>query len=203
MKIIDLNTWKRKKYFEAFMQMEKPHFNVCFNLNVKNLLKNNEIHFFSAMLYSIHYAALKVPEFRVRIVNEKPVIFNHLDISFNVFAKDELFSNHRMECGGNFLDFQMKVRQAIEEKNKVGKIKIEPIQNEGMILTSCLPWVHFTSISEPIFNKFDSIPRVSWGKYNENGVLPLSITAHHGLMDGFHISKFLLILKEKISNFLI
>ncbi|MBP7321279.1 MAG: chloramphenicol acetyltransferase, partial [Lachnospiraceae bacterium] len=39
----------------------------------------------------------------------------------------------------------------------------------------------------------DSNPRITWGKYHEvNGriMIPVSILAHHALVDGLHIGNF-------------
>ncbi len=43
-------------------------------------------------------------------------------------------------------------------------------------------------------DRFDSNPRMSWGKYEEDFrgrlMMPLTIAAHHGLVDGIHIGRF-------------
>jgi chloramphenicol O-acetyltransferase type A len=39
----------------------------------------------------------------------------------------------------------------------------------------------------------DSVPRFAWGKFFEEGKvvkMPLSVQAHHALMDGIHMGKF-------------
>lgn len=40
----------------------------------------------------------------------------------------------------------------------------------------------------------DSVPKISTGKYFREGeklMLPISVTCHHGLMDGYHVAKFI------------
>ena len=40
----------------------------------------------------------------------------------------------------------------------------------------------------------DSIPKITFGKFYEKAgktMLPISVHAHHGLMDAIHVSKFL------------
>ena len=39
----------------------------------------------------------------------------------------------------------------------------------------------------------DSSPKISWGKYFEQGgrtLVPFSVQVHHGLMDGYHVGRY-------------
>ena len=58
---------------------------------------------------------------------------------------------------------------------------------------SSTPWFSYTSILQPTPVPADSIPRITWGKYHEvNGriMIPVSILAHHALVDALHIGNF-------------
>jgi chloramphenicol O-acetyltransferase type A len=42
-------------------------------------------------------------------------------------------------------------------------------------------------------NPVDSVPRFAWGKFFEQGdhlKMPLSVQAHHALMDGVHMGRY-------------
>ena len=44
------------------------------------------------------------------------------------------------------------------------------------------------------FSLGDSVPKISTGKYFRNGerlMMPVSVTCHHGLMDGYHVAQFI------------
>ena len=52
-------------------------------------------------------------------------------------------------------------------------------------------------------NPADSIPRIAWGKYfEENGKikLPLSVQAHHSLVDGVHVGQYFNKVQEILDN---
>ena len=72
-------------------------------------------------------------------------------------------------------------------------IEDEPGQDDLLYMTA-IPWVSFTSFMHPIdLNPVDSVPRFAWGKFFEDGKylkMPLSVQAHHALMDGIHMGKF-------------
>jgi chloramphenicol O-acetyltransferase type A len=58
-----------------------------------------------------------------------------------------------------------------------------------------LPWFSFTGIKhERNINRGESIPSIAFGKiFKTDGklLMPVSINANHGLIDGYHIGKYL------------
>ena len=65
---------------------------------------------------------------------------------------------------------------------------------ESMYFISALPWLHYTSLIQPVAGGEESNPRITWGKFQKDHggreQLPVSILAHHGLVDGIHIARF-------------
>lgn len=198
---VDFETWPRYKHYQIFTGMDYPHLSISFNVDVNPLIGKSK-NLFSTMLFLIHRTCEEVPEFKYRIENDGKVFYyDQLDISFNILAKDGLFSNHRMAPNHNYAQFSDAVQVAINEKSQKGQIEIDPDQKQNLIVTSYVPWVSFMGLREPIINKNDSIPRITWGKYTPDGQLPISIQAHHGLIDGVHVGNFFNILTKKIREF--
>jgi chloramphenicol O-acetyltransferase type A len=69
---------------------------------------------------------------------------------------------------------------------------------------STVPWISFTGVTHPQNFKYkDSIPKITFGKYfHRNGrmILPVSVNAHHGLMDALHVSRFLQLFEQLIDG---
>ena len=64
----------------------------------------------------------------------------------------------------------------------------------SLIFVSTLPWLYYTDLRQPTPRPADSNPRVTWGKYRmQNGAatMPVTLLAHHALVDGVHIDRFL------------
>jgi chloramphenicol O-acetyltransferase type A len=87
-------------------------------------------------------------------------------------------------------------RRAMEE---IDQVKREPyidekIQDDSMLFMSSIPWVSFTAFMHPLkLNPADSVPRFAWGRYKEqNGkiLMPLSVQAHHAVVDGLHVGRY-------------
>ena len=81
----------------------------------------------------------------------------------------------------------------------------EDENSESMYFVSTLPWLHYTSLIQPVSCNDESNPRITWGKYSitESGkvIMPVSILAHHALVDGVHIAQFYGNLEREIENF--
>ena len=62
-----------------------------------------------------------------------------------------------------------------------------------MYYISTVPWLHYTQVIQPTGGSEDSNPRFVWGKFEEKDgrvTMPLSVLAHHALVDGLHIARF-------------
>ena len=202
MKLIDIENWKRKDHYNYFKQLNYPHFNICTNLDITNFylyIKEKNLPFFISFLFVSTRAANDVKEFRYRIREDKVVEHETVSPSFTVMTEGEVFNF----CTTTFIDefnvFNNNASMEIEKAKNNISIEDEPGRDDLLYITS-IPWVSFTSITHPIqMNPVDSIPRISWGKYfEENGKikLPLSVQAHHALVDGIHVGKYFNMLQE-------
>ena len=66
-------------------------------------------------------------------------------------------------------------------------------RRESLFFVSCVPWLSYTSIIQPVPAPADSNPRITWGKYFRQGeqtLMPVTLLAHHALVDGIHIARF-------------
>ncbi|HZH86636.1 MAG TPA: CatA-like O-acetyltransferase, partial [Brumimicrobium sp.] len=66
---------------------------------------------------------------------------------------------------------------------------------KDLIRHSTIPWNSFSGLLHPTnFDQKESVPKITFGKFTireGKRMLPISIEAHHGLVDGFHIAKYL------------
>ena len=75
---------------------------------------------------------------------------------------------------------------------------------ERMYFISTLPWLHYSAIIQPVAGGEESNPRITWGKFQEDHrgrkQLPVTILAHHALVDGIHIAMFYQNLERQIQE---
>ncbi len=206
MHIIDIENWKRKDHFRFFNNMDYPQFNICGNIDIThflNITKSKKRSFYYSMIYAVTHIANDIEAFRYRINGDNIVLYDTINALFtdmNKQSDDDLFKIVTVPYSN-----QMEVftAQALETSSK--QTHYFPSEKQlDVIHITCVPWVAFTHISHTISLKGnDSIPKISWGKYFQDGnktLLPFSVQAHHGFVDGVHIGQFFNQLQEFINK---
>ncbi len=196
MEYIDIENWSRKKHFEFFSQLDYPHFNICFELDITSIykyVKDRNISIFKALLYFVVRTANEIKQFRYRIRKDKVVLHRAVHPSVTVRVNEEEFSFCPVEYVSEAEEFFEKVNRKIKEVKNNPVIEDHPDRDDFLFITS-IPWISFTAIQHPVnITPADSVPRIAWGKFfpkNKKIKLPFSIQAHHGLMDGIHMGKY-------------
>lgn len=201
-KIIDLATYPRRSHFEYFGAMAFPYVGLTANVNVTNLIRFAKIHggsTFHAILWAAAKAANAVPELRQRIMGGQIVEFDHCNIGYTVALEDHSFCNCNVETRMPLEEFLVDARQRQEEAKKHTGF-VNPDEDEvGQIFTSCVPWLEFTQVVQPVPSPGDCNPRIIFGKYIPEGErtrMPLHIQCNHALVDGWHIAEFFRIFQQ-------
>ena len=201
-KIIDLATYPRRSHFEYFGAMAFPYVGLTANVDVTNLIryaKERGGSSFHAVLWTAAKAANSIPELRQRIVDGQIVEFDHCNAGYTVAKEDHTFCNCDVETRMSLEEFLVdaKRRQA-EAILQTGFVN--PDEDEvGQIFTSCVPWVEFTQVVQPVPSPGDCNPRIVFGKYIHQGektMMPLHIQCNHALVDGYHIAEFFRIFQK-------
>ncbi|MCP9610675.1 CatA-like O-acetyltransferase [Coprobacter tertius] len=196
MERFDVSQWPRKKTYELFKDYADPTFNLTTNVEVTRLYKDcveNKRSFFLSSYYYLLKAANEVTEFRLRIIDDEIWDIGNLDgasivsrgngdISFIYFQNQPTFEEF-MEDASRRLHVHLQQDGHDPESFR-----------RNLILHSVLPWVSFTSVKHPHKDLKDAdMPRITNGKLikDKNRIwMPTNVEAHHGLMDGYQMSRF-------------
>ena len=148
------------------------------------------------MIYLVSKAANLVAELRLRIEPDGSVCEHEVvHPSFTVLnaAGQLAFCLARYDEDPN--EFLPRTRADMDRTKSQPEPPLQNAERDRLYL-SCLPWVHFTSVSHPMdMTPQDSIPRITWGRFEPKGeriVLAVDILVHHGLADGAHMAQFML-----------
>lgn len=204
MRVINLQTWPRYAHFKIYNSFDYPHFNMCANIDLTPFLpyvKERGISPTVAIVYLIARTANELPEFRYRIRSEQVVEHEVVHPSYTVLTPDDLFSFCTIPYVQEFQAFATDAKQRISHVKEHLSLEDEPGEDNLLFMTA-IPWVSFTSFMHPIhLNPIDSVPRLAWGKFFEQGgrwLMPLSVQVHHALMDGLHVGRYY----EKFQSYL-
>jgi chloramphenicol O-acetyltransferase type A len=203
MHYIDTKKWKRSKHFYFFKKFRHPHFNICTDIEVTNTYhytRVNKISIFTAVLFAVMKTCNELEEFRYRIKGNKIKVHEKVNPGITLLVNEDIYGNcifKYSETFNKFLDEYLSASAKAKEKINIGE---EQKGRDDLIFISALPWITFTSVTNPMDgNPNDSIPRIIWGKhFKRDGkiMMPVSVQVNHCLMDGVHVAKFFFKLTE-------
>jgi chloramphenicol O-acetyltransferase type A len=206
MRKIDKQNWNRLEHYDYFSTFNHPHFNLCANVDLTRFspyLKQHKVSFTVALVYTIARAANDIPEFRYRIHGEDVVEHATVSPSITVLMEGDLFSFCTIDYASDFARFADRAQNMIAAVKNRLSLKDPPGRDDLLFMTA-IPWVSFTSFTHPMrLHPSDSIPRFAWGKFFEDGghlKMPLSVQAHHALMDGVHLGKYYALFQEYLDQ---
>ncbi len=193
---IDLEIYPRRAHFEHFCAMAYPYVGVTADVDVTELLalcREKKYSFYLMVLHAVALAADEVAEFRRRIDHGGIVEYDECPTSHTELKPDGTYAyctlHHHMPLA-EYLDRAEAARAAVRESGSIE----EEDGVQSMYFISTLPWLHFTSLIQPVSCGEESNPRITWGKYEADPrgrmMMPLSVLVHHALADGLHIARF-------------
>lgn len=195
----------------VFMGYSDPTFSITARLDVTNLFdwcKGNHRSFFIEFLYLVSTVSNGIENFRLRIMDGKPVLFDSIDPSYVIIRGDDTICTSNTEYTPDREDFFTAVRMNID---RMKSPDTEPVFNGNgrldLLFVSCTPWLDFVTIKNPYDLKSPdscSIPRITWGKVVREGggwKITVDVSAHHALMDGYHMALFFNGLQGRIDDF--
>lgn len=203
-KVISIEDTNRKEHFLYFKNIGYPYVGLTIHLDITHFsqdLKAKGNPFFLSFLYYVVKAANTIPQFRRRIENDGIVEYDYCKASCVILKNDNSFGYCTLDCNKPFSVFLDEGKERIERTKETGNIQ-EDENVESLFFISCIPWVTYTSITQAVPFPPDSNPRFTWGKYtqqNNQTLIPVSVLAHHALIDGLHISQFFAELENLLS----
>lgn len=196
MKTIHFDSAHRRAHFQFFHRMEHPHFNVCAPVQLGPLLahvRRHKLPFMVTMAYCVSDTANSIDELRWRIRGDQVVQHEVVHPSFSVPTDEaDVFSFCEVRFSRPYASFLAAARARMAQMRQDPSFEDDPERDDYLFLSS-FPWAAFTSVTHPMGAPADSVPRIVWGKFTEQGdqaSMPVSIQAHHAVVDGRHAGRF-------------
>ena len=206
MKVLDMNTYKRKDHFEYFRSLAYPYVGVTVDVDITSFfktIKEKKYPFFLSFLWCVNQACNEIPQFRQRIVNDSIVEYEYCHTSHTVSKEDETYAYCTLDARMSLDEFIQRSLPIHNQAKEEGNIEESAEEAQSLIFISTLPWISYSSLIQPVPIPADSNPRVTWGKYKEeNGkvLIPVSTLCHHALVDGKHLADFYQALENKLNE---
>jgi chloramphenicol O-acetyltransferase type A len=206
MKIIDLASWARASHYQHFRNVANPHFSLTASVEVTPVMevfKPAGLSVFNSILFALIQSANQIPEFRTRFRADQLVEHKMVGASFTIPLEGDRFGFCDVPFENSFSAFDESCTQTTKQARAQTTLDDKITGQDNWIYLSCLPWVNFTAMNNPLDGPDDCIPRIVWGKIiksHNRWHMPVGIEAHHALMDGLHIARFFEKLEKNLGN---
>ena len=200
---IPLERHPRRAQFDLFLRMANPQVGLTVPVDVTGVrafARARDCSFFLAFLHLAAQAANSVPELRQRIRSGGIVEYDRCDTSHTELAENGVYCYCTLRHDMGWDEY---IPYAREERSRclLSPSLEEDEDVDSQLFVSCLPWLCYTQLIQPTAGPMDSHPRISWGKYERRDdrlIMPVTLQAHHALVDGIHIARFYERLNELI-----
>ena len=194
--VIDKAAWPRSAHYDFFSGMSDPFYALTFPVDITPLrawCRARGLSFYMAMVYGVTKAMERVDAFLYKDRNGVIVKHDRLIPSFtDLRPGSDLFYIVTVEAGEDPEEFCRRAKERSAEQT--GFITSGGWAEDELVYFTCLPWFPLTAFTnERDLNPSDSVPRVSWGRWRQEGdryLLDLSLELNHRLLDGVHVGKF-------------
>jgi chloramphenicol O-acetyltransferase type A len=194
---IDLSTWKRRDHYLWFRKYERPFFSLTVEVDVTAAWnasrKPANPSFFLSSVFLMLHAANDVEAFRLRLRPRGVWRHDRVAVGPTIMRRDETFGFVRLEHANTLEQFVAQGNKAIAATAVKTGLTSPKKTSDDIIFHSVLPWIRFTSFTNALAGKGDSIPRVVFGQCaRERGrmKMPVSVEVHHALVDGLDVARF-------------
>ena len=194
---LDLENWVRKEHFEFFNNFDEPYTGVSVEVECTQAYeycKRNNISFF---LYYFHRALIainSVEALRYRLEDGDVYRYETIHGSATINRPDDTFQFSHFIFDDDFQSFAANAEGVIEAAQHSTGLDLTA-SGIDVIHFSSIPWMSFTGLSHARnFAWKDSCPKISVGKMtmvDGKRQMPLSIHAHHALVDGIDLARFI------------
>ncbi len=192
---VDLATWPRAAQFRFFRTYQKPHYAVTSRLDVSHLLqrKSDGISAYRACLYAIGVGLHAVPELCMRFRGDQVLRYEIVTLSMTVPTHAGTFGYAYVPFTANFNEFDRQAEALIDQAARDDVLRATSGERDDLAFLSCMPWLDYTSINNALSGPDDCIPRVTWGKFVDQGRrwdMAMTLEVHHALVDGAQVGAY-------------
>lgn len=194
---VDLDTWKRRDHYFWFRKYERPFFSVTVDVDVTAAWNRSRRprtpSFFLSSLFLMLKAANEVEAFKLRLRPRGVWRHDRVAVGPTIMRRDETFGFVRLEPASTLRQFAAHGKAAIARAAAHEGLSSPKDAGDDIVFHSVLPWIRFTSFTNALPDKNDSIPRIVFGRCTRERrrmKMPVAVEVHHAVVDGLDVARF-------------
>ena len=189
---IDIEGWPRRDHYRFFRAFERPHFSVCAEVDVTRIWESSRARergaFTIAVLWALLRAVNEVEAFRLRFRADGSLwLHDRVGLGPTVLRDDGTFGFARLPYAEDRAAFADHAAAELARARAETGLRADDPSQDDVVFQSTLPWIRFTSFTNAIPHRDDSIPRIVFGKFvreSEKVTMPVAVEVHHAVVDG-------------------
>lgn len=201
--VVDVNTWERRANFEFFSEFLNPNVGITVHVDASRAFaraKENGGSFFLRYFHSILRAANEIPEFHYRIDRQRRVLrYERIDGLAPIRLKGMTrFAELRFRYHSDYGEFVAAAHVTMERAATTEAYSADnSLSGFDMILVSAVPDLAFTAVNGTVRNSTgNDYPLMTVGKMGDDGMMPIALSIHHALVDGYHVSRLFSLIQK-------
>ena len=205
-KLIDMDTYSRRAHFDYFRSLQYPYLGLTVDVDVtalRDFCRQRGCSFYLAFMHAAARAANAVPQLRQRVRDGGIVEYEACGTSHVELLEDGTYCYCTLFHDMDWAEYLACAEQARRRCRESASIE-EDADVEGLYFVTSLPWLHYSQLIQPAAGGDESNPRISWGKYEADWrgrlMMPVTLLAHHALVDGAHAAQFYQNIDEEIAR---
>jgi len=195
------NFEKRRDRYNAFASFANPLVNLSFELEVPDFrpyCKAQGMPPFHFFLYHVLHAIQGIDNFMYRIHQGEVIKIKDFWASYTVINQDRNLNFARFVMADDLREFiarSLAAKQTAETSAPMINTSedLSAYEQRRNVFITCMPWLKLSAIEHPIYDygSYD-IPSLAWGRFSDPRAdgrlaLTMSVQAHHGFVDGYHV----------------
>lgn len=201
-KVINRDDWCRREHYDFYSKFDNPCYNISTVIKarvINDYCMDNNISLFKLTLFVIMKSANSTPQLRQRRLGKEIIEYSSINVMTPIMKPNETFQQVLCKNTSNFFSFTNQLDMEIEQAKSENKNGPMEIDGENFFCASCLPWVHFSTITHAELKFNSAVPTLTWGMI-KNGMIPISCKFNHAFVDGLHASRFFLEIQHNFNN---
>lgn len=193
--MLDLEAWPRRAQYEWFRRYELPFFGVCAEVDVSATwaaCKAGGLSFDLACWYAVLRVIDDCEPFRLRLRPEGVAVHRRVGVAMTR-AHGDTFAFCHVDPVESRAAFVAAVEAQMARQAVGAPLDARP-ERDDVVHGTTLPWLRFTGLTHARrMDAGDSVPKIALGRctpVHGRVAMPLSVEAHHALMDGSHVAEF-------------
>lgn len=178
----------RREHFDFWSRYRDPFYAVTVHLDItrlKSFVEERGASLYLSLSYFTTRAMRAIEDFRYRLRDGRVVLYEELHPGVTLPAPEGRFTFAHLEYHPDFATFHERARRIVEAASR--EVDLSQVEHPNQIYFSALPKVPFTSITHATDEPTDTVPRVTFGKFERrDGRLrvPVGIQVNHIFIDG-------------------